>query len=262
MFKIYLLELEDNKYYIGKTNVIKDRVIQHFSGDGSKWTKLHKPKRVISVLYGTDVFDEEKHTLLAMHKYGITNVRGGSYTTINLSDNDVQKITEILRSMHDECYKCGQKGHFANKCSLNDTYCTECGGTGISYWSDGIYGACMECCCIDCGKSDLKCTCQKEDELKVLVETYIRKNMMGHENTCVISVDKFKKKHVVITNSMYCENIGKNHNSSCIKFIIEDNKVYQKCDETTDGMYGSCKDFEGRKHILNAKICSTIQLEK
>lgn len=176
MTKIYLLELEDNKYYIGKTNVIENRVIQHFSGDGSKWTKLHKPKRVISVLKGNDVFDEEKQTLLAMHKYGITNVRGGSYTTINLSDNDVQKITEILRSMHDECYKCGQKGHFANKCPLNvstqadvcdsddgsdDTsFCDVCGDSGISYWSDDIYGVCMECCCPHCGKSVLKCNFQ------------------------------------------------------------------------------------------------------
>ncbi len=34
--------------------------------------------------------------------------------------------------------------------------CDVCQDSGISYWSDGIYGNCLECCCIDCGKN---CTC-------------------------------------------------------------------------------------------------------
>jgi predicted GIY-YIG superfamily endonuclease len=39
---IYALALENNKYYIGKTNNIDNRLNQHqYSHLGSEWTKLH-----------------------------------------------------------------------------------------------------------------------------------------------------------------------------------------------------------------------------
>ena len=118
--KIYLIECEGEKYYVGKTNMITRRVLEHFTGNGSKWTKLHKPIKVISILDSDDIFAEEKHTYLAMDKYGIENVRGGSYSTIKLSENDKKKISEVIHSMKDECYKCGEKGHFVNKCPINN----------------------------------------------------------------------------------------------------------------------------------------------
>jgi hypothetical protein len=38
--------------------------------------------------------------------------------------------------------------------------CYACCGSGRSYWCDGIYGACIQCCCIDCGKFDKDCKCK------------------------------------------------------------------------------------------------------
>lgn len=43
-----------------------------------------------------------------------------------------------------------------SKIILEDEVCVLCSDSGISYWSDGVYGNCLECCCIDCGKN---CTC-------------------------------------------------------------------------------------------------------
>ena len=37
--------------------------------------------------------------------------------------------------------------------------CDACDDSGRSYWSDGIYGNCMMCCCIECGEKKKFCTC-------------------------------------------------------------------------------------------------------
>jgi len=34
----------------------------------------------------------------------------------------------------------------------DDTMC-DCEDSGSMYWSNGHHGSCMQCCCIDCGKS-------------------------------------------------------------------------------------------------------------
>lgn len=38
---IYILELENNKYYIGKTTNSNFRLKQHYNSDGSVWTKKY-----------------------------------------------------------------------------------------------------------------------------------------------------------------------------------------------------------------------------
>ena len=43
MVHIYILQLENNKYYIGKTNNPSFRINDHFTGKGSAWTSIHKP---------------------------------------------------------------------------------------------------------------------------------------------------------------------------------------------------------------------------
>lgn len=45
---IYILKLNDNKYYIGKTNrTVKNRYQEHLEGIGSFWTKKYKPLSVV-----------------------------------------------------------------------------------------------------------------------------------------------------------------------------------------------------------------------
>jgi hypothetical protein len=115
---IYALKLEDNKYYIGysKNNHTCDiRLMNHFNENGSKWTKKYKPISVIEKING-DMFDEEKYTLLYMDKYGIDNVRGGSYSQIILSQNDKDKALQTIRSILNRCYLCDSTEHYSNCC--------------------------------------------------------------------------------------------------------------------------------------------------
>jgi hypothetical protein len=117
--KIYILQLEEGKYYVGKSNNIDKRISEHFSGKGSKWTQLYKPMKVLTIIDDSDLLAEEKHTYLTMDKYGIDNVRGGSYTTVKLSEHDKKKISEFIHTMKNECYICGNRDHFVNECPSN-----------------------------------------------------------------------------------------------------------------------------------------------
>ena len=70
---IYILELEQNKYYIGKTTNIAFR-LDHFESNGAAWTRKYKPIQVQSIIADCDDYDEDKYTLKYMEQYGINNV--------------------------------------------------------------------------------------------------------------------------------------------------------------------------------------------
>jgi cellular nucleic acid-binding protein len=62
------------------------------------------------------MFEEDKVTKEYMAKYGIENVRGGSYTTMELSDNERELLYREIRSAKDQCLRCGHWGHFVKDC--------------------------------------------------------------------------------------------------------------------------------------------------
>jgi len=47
MVYIYILELDQNKYYVGKTNNVNFRIQDHINRNGSAWTKKYKPLKLI-----------------------------------------------------------------------------------------------------------------------------------------------------------------------------------------------------------------------
>src|SRR5579885_3378525 len=60
---IYVLELENDKYYIGKAknNTVDERIAQHFGGIGSEWFKIYKPINIKIIYHNCDDFDEDKY---------------------------------------------------------------------------------------------------------------------------------------------------------------------------------------------------------
>lgn len=120
MVHIYALQLENDKYYIGKTDNPKFRLQTHFNFNGSQWTKKYRPIRVIEIKKKCDDYDEDKITRQYMDKYGIDNVRGGSFVSVTLDKKTREVLNKMSDGTNDKCFKCGKKGHFAKNCTLHN----------------------------------------------------------------------------------------------------------------------------------------------
>lgn len=114
--EIYTIACQNGKYYVGRSFNALQRYAYHVRGQGAIWTRTHKPVRLLNVIQTDDPFDEDKITKKAMAKYGIDNVRGGSYTTTKLTQEQHALITKELQTAANACFKCGQTGHFSREC--------------------------------------------------------------------------------------------------------------------------------------------------
>lgn len=121
---IYVLALEDGKYYVGRSAEPAQRFLQHVEGAGSEWTRRFAPLRVVECVQG-DAFDEDKLTKRYMQRYGIENVRGGSYCLPDLERTDLVTLRKELANAEDRCFQCGEAGHFVAQCPRQ--LCTRCG---------------------------------------------------------------------------------------------------------------------------------------
>jgi hypothetical protein len=122
---IYVLELEQNKLYVGKTQKPLSRIGDHLIASiheditgcsGAAWTTMYKPKRIFRVIASYDEFDEDLYTLRYMKEKGIDNVRGGSFCELNLTNDNVSTISKMISGSGDKCYFCGESDHYINNC--------------------------------------------------------------------------------------------------------------------------------------------------
>lgn len=116
MEHIYILRLSTGKYYIGKTKNVDKRWEEHISGNGSGWTKKYKPLSLIKSVVSTSHFDEDRYVKEYMEKYGIENVRGGTYSNMVLDANCIAVLEKEIRHSNNLCVRCGRDTHFIKDC--------------------------------------------------------------------------------------------------------------------------------------------------
>jgi len=142
---IYVLACEGGKYYIGKTGDIARRIHEHLEGVGSAWTAKHKVQRLLEVRTEQSPFAEDAVTKEYMAKYGIHNVRGGSYVKEVLDIQQVAAIQKELWSVSGACLACGSAVHSVKTCPMSvEKACRRCGRRGHvrkqCYASKNIHG--------------------------------------------------------------------------------------------------------------------------
>lgn len=104
MVFVYALQLEKGKYYIGKTAypcISFDKICYNLY---SKWIKLYKPIKLFMLIPFCTDYDEDKYVKIFMKKYGINNVRGGSFCSLELSSYTITNLEKILNNT--KCFIC------------------------------------------------------------------------------------------------------------------------------------------------------------
>jgi predicted GIY-YIG superfamily endonuclease len=100
---IYVLKLVDDRYYIGRSQNIVQRIEDHFSGNGSIYTKRYKPLNVVEIVEEKTIDDEKNKTIEYIEKYTWEKVRGYTWCRVEYKTPfNISNATKKEPTVYDE----------------------------------------------------------------------------------------------------------------------------------------------------------------
>lgn len=120
---ICVISLDVGKYYICKTNLANFDIQNIYKDNKAKeWIYNYKPRKIIERIHSLDPWDEDKITLKYMDKYGIENVRGGSFSALKLAPEEIVTIRTMIAGAHGKCTICGNTDHYKTNCPITTEF--------------------------------------------------------------------------------------------------------------------------------------------
>jgi len=120
---VYVLEMKDGGFYVGKSSDIEERLRQHAGksdrGAGAVCAKGFV-SRVATLTPRCEDMEawERAETLALMYKHGIERVRGWMYASQEMTEQQREHAFSQICEKNDLCRRCGHGGHFAASCNV------------------------------------------------------------------------------------------------------------------------------------------------
>ena len=114
MVGIYILKLQEGKYYIGSSEVPISHSDSIMSTD--EWCIKYGPLIERIIINCKDYDEEYNYTKQLILEYGICDVRSDAYNYDTIAPMEMFYLQEQLKRLTPKCYRCEQEGHFSTNC--------------------------------------------------------------------------------------------------------------------------------------------------
>jgi len=96
MSLLFIIKCQQEKYYLGLSNSFVSIFFKHFNDIQNDWINIYKPIQILDIFQFKTLNDLDYYVLYYMYKYGIDNVRGGSFNKIVFDSISYNNILSLI----------------------------------------------------------------------------------------------------------------------------------------------------------------------
>lgn len=100
---IYVLRLLGGRKFVGMSDDPAKALVMHKEGGQSAWTDRYRPEGLLQIQRNIPTDKLDTYVIRYMIQYGIENVRGGSWSTVRLTETEQRTIRKRIAQERHEC---------------------------------------------------------------------------------------------------------------------------------------------------------------